>query len=150
MALIEQMVVNFKNVIHELPTVGEDGKYEPFVSNSPKMVALNMSDVDVGATRPMHKLLRARNLRMFNLLARHLTLIVSANSHTVPEVMPESHLKKPDSDILMRHDQSGTEVRVLENPHLPHSHYLAYRMCWIHNHHQMIQWLMEGTPPQLK
>ena len=76
--------------------MGEDGKYEPFVSNSPTIAALNMSGVDVGATRPMHSILRARNVRTFNLLDGHFTLFVSTTSHTVPEVMPGSHLKNPD------------------------------------------------------
>ena len=87
---------------------------------------------------------------MFTLLAGHLTLSVSTNSHSLPEVMSAFHLKKPDSELLMRHYQSGTEVWVLENTHLPHLHYLAYKRCWSHNHRRMIQWLMDGTPPQLK
>ena len=77
-----------------------------------------MYGVDVDACRPMHKLLRARTSRMFNILVGHLTLFVSTNSHTRQEVMTASHLKKPDSKLLMRHDQSGTEVRILDNRHL--------------------------------
>ena len=121
-ALIEEMVINFKNVPHEFPIVREDGGNEPFVSNSPTMAAWNMYGVDVDACRPMHKLLRARTSRMFNILVGHLTLFISTNSYTVPEVMTASCLKKPDSKLLMRHDQSGTEVRILDNPHLLCSH----------------------------
>ena len=103
-ALIEEMVINFKNVPHEFPIVREDGGNEPFVSSSPTMAAWNMYGVDVDACRPMHKLLRAQTSRMFNILVGHLTLFISTNSYTVPEVMTASCLKKPDSKLLMRHD----------------------------------------------
>ena len=63
--------------------------------------------------------------------------------------MPASHLKKPNSKLFMRHDQSGTEVRVLENPHLPHSHYLGLKRQWSHNHRRIIQMVLDGLPPEL-
>ena len=96
--LAEKLVGNFKNVLHEFPIIGKDGKYEPFAFTYSMMAALNMSSVDVNAIRPMGNLLRIRNSCMFTLLAEHLTLFVSTNSHTVLEVMPASHLKKPDSE----------------------------------------------------
>ena len=111
--LIEKLVGDLKNVLHEYPIEGKDGKYGAFVSNSPIIAGLNMSGVKLGAARSMGTLLRSRSSRMIVLLAGHLTLSVTKNSHSLPEVMQASHLKKPKSELLMRHDQSGTELRVL-------------------------------------
>ena len=150
MTLIEKLIGDLNNTLHEYPQEGKNGKYRPFVSNSPTMANLNTSGVDLGADRPAETLPRTRNSHIIVHLAGLLTLSVTTNSRGLPEVMPASHFKKPNSELLMRHNQLGTEVRFLQDPHLPHVHYLAMKRVWGHNHRQILRWLSEAVHPKLK
>ena len=48
-ALIEKLVCDLINVLHECSVEGKGDKYHAFVSNSPTMVMLNMSGVKLDA-----------------------------------------------------------------------------------------------------
>ena len=72
-----------------------------------------MSSVEIGAARPTGTILRTRNSRIIVHLAGLLALSVTTNYHDLPEVTPASHLKNPNSELLMRHDQLGIERLVI-------------------------------------
>ena len=46
----------------------------------------------------------------------------------------------------MRHNQPGTEVLNLQDLHLPHSHYMAMKREWSHNHRRNITLLSRHLP----
>ena len=86
---------------------------------------------------------------MIVLLDAHVTLSITTNSHSLPEVMPASHLKVPNSELHMRHDQSGTEVRPIQDPHLPRLHYCAMKRSWGRNHRRIVQCVSKAVHPKL-
>ena len=147
-ALIEKLVRDLTNVPHEYPMEGKEGKYHAFVSNAPTMARLNMSGVKLGAARSTVTLTKARNYRMIFLLAAHVKLSITTNSYSLPEVIPAFHLKMPNSELLMRHDQSVTEVRSLQDPHLPYLHQCAMKRSWEHSHRRIVQCVSQPLHPK--
>ena len=57
----------------------------------------------------------------------HLTIAVTTNSCVILQQCPSNYYVPPNSELLMRWDENGTETGTLINPHLPHVHYMALK-----------------------
>ena len=76
---------------------------------------------------------RRRTPVFFSNFVIHLTIATTTNSNFLSLMCPKIYYLKPNSELLMRHDESGTEVCTLENPHLASAHYCALKRAYAHN-----------------
>ena len=128
-ALLRKLLSVFPMVLHESPTESPGDETGKFLSDSLTMRTLNES-ASLGDASPPAKILRMKNSRMFNNFTLHLTLIVTTNSSVVSQQCPHTSYSPPNSELLMRFCEGGTECSTLNDPHLPHVHYAALKRAF--------------------
>ena len=97
------------------------------------MAALNISGAKMGSSRPQKNVFTQNNSRIFSNFVIHLTIATTTNSNLLSLMCPKIYYLKPNSKLLIRHDESGTEVRTPKNPHLASVHYYALKQAYAHN-----------------
>ena len=76
----------------------------------------------------------------------HLALSVTLNSGVLSQKCPSTYHAQPDTELLMRWGEDGTETSLVD-PHLPHVHYFGLKRAFDPNVCSIKQCLLDHMSP---